>query len=222
MCSGKQIGWDALFELSVLVLLPRRDHNKLVTKGGTSNPSLAVLPDSVRALAPGTSTSLHSCSCSHTLITMTSLSRQHNNEDTCSGQGTAQPDGTCRCFSASLGLGADCSSAISNAASCSGAGTAQLVFDSPSYDHGPTASMQTPTVCDECAGCCVGATTLGDSIRYEVCAPCTMTVTGTRLNDKAMVGPNHYFNGRTSNLYAAPLSLSQTKTSLFCVQPQRE
>ena len=71
MCSDKQIGWDALFELSVLVLLPRRDHNKLVTKGGTSNPSLAVLPDGGRALVPGTSTSLHSCSYSHTLITMT-------------------------------------------------------------------------------------------------------------------------------------------------------
>lgn len=53
---------------------------------------------------------------------------EYTNKETCSDQGIAQPDGTCACYSPELGIGPDCSPELTNAASCSSAGTASMIW----------------------------------------------------------------------------------------------
>lgn len=53
---------------------------------------------------------------------------EYTNKETCSDQGIAQPDGTCACYSPELGIGPDCSPELTNAASCSSAGTASIMW----------------------------------------------------------------------------------------------
>ena len=135
-----------------------------------------------------------SCICTDPAVGTGPTCIEFNNEDTCSGQGIADAVGSCDCFSPALGISSDCSPAISNGVSCSGAGTAQKL----QWNH----DRVTPAPPVTTTNVTFGATFDGTSAKFEVCAPCTMSAKvgfGGPVTS-VLVGPMHTFNGYESNL----------------------